>query len=166
MKRISRTDALKAIWARVRKSPEPDGCWIYEGHISKAGYGRVHLDGKQQQAHRALYVATTGANLTPSQFVCHKCDSPPCVRPDHMFVGTQKENIADMIAKGRKFLTVGGYKCNSVLTEEKVRAAREWYRTERTNHHKWGLRAYARSIDIHFKTLKDAILGRTWKHLT
>ena len=166
MKRMSRDPVTwEVFWDRVNRAPHPKGCWIYEGYITPAGYGVVKIEGKHWPVHRLIYVLSTGVELPPKLFVCHHCDVRPCCNPDHMFVGTQKDNIADMCAKGRKFLTVGNYKSNSVLTEDIVRAARKWHQEQRKEHREYGLAAYARSLGIHHKTLLDAMTGKTWKHL-
>ncbi len=74
-------------------------CWEFDGNISH-GYGRLTVDGKRVLAHRYSYEKFVGPILE-GLMVCHKCDNPPCVNPDHLFLGTQLDNIRDCIAKGR-----------------------------------------------------------------
>ena len=86
-------------WAKV----EPDqnsGCWLWAAGVSAAGYGRIKVDGKAQYAHRvALHLA--GRSPADAEAVCHRCDTPACVNPNHLWVGTQADNLKDMWAKGR-----------------------------------------------------------------
>lgn len=75
-------------------------CWLWEGCTNKAGYGVLNVHTKQTMAHRFSWSIINGF-IPKGMFVCHHCDNPPCVRPDHLFLGTQDDNIHDMIAKGR-----------------------------------------------------------------
>lgn len=85
-------------WAKVDKSDE---CWLWTGTTSVRGYGKLIVSGKQVQAHRFAYSLAHGA-ITPDQIVCHRCDTPLCVRVSHLFVGTHADNVRDMLAKGRQ----------------------------------------------------------------
>lgn len=82
------------------------GCWIWLGTSNELGYGRYYLpknsEGKSVAvfAHRYSYELYTGI-LQPGLIVCHKCDIPSCVNPNHMFIGTQADNMNDMVNKGR-----------------------------------------------------------------
>lgn len=79
----------------------PDaGCWIWIGDQTASGYGRMRVEGKQVLAHRVSYELHRGF-IAEGIFVCHKCDVRLCVNPDHLFLGTQKDNVTDMIQKGR-----------------------------------------------------------------
>lgn len=77
-----------------------DGCMNWTGAKNSAGYGNVVVAGKYRNAHRALWIATHG-ELPRSAVVCHRCDNPACVNIEHLFVGRQLDNMADMHAKGR-----------------------------------------------------------------
>lgn len=75
-------------------------CWLWNGDYTGSGYGRFYMDAKSFRAHRIAYLIYHG-NLPEEELICHKCDNPRCVNPQHLWAGTSKENTDDMIAKGR-----------------------------------------------------------------
>lgn len=87
-------------WSKVNQSDE---CWTWTASKDDKGYGKIGLPGRKGWgfAHRVSYSLEHGVELTPDQKVLHRCDNPPCVRPDHLFLGTAADNAADMVAKGR-----------------------------------------------------------------
>lgn len=86
-------------WRKVQKS---DGCWWWISVRNEDGYGQFRNDelGRMEGAHRFSWRLTHG-DIPHGMCVLHHCDNPPCVNPDHLFLGTQQDNIADMHAKGR-----------------------------------------------------------------
>lgn len=83
----------------VEKEPNT-GCWLWTGATAGNGYGKLGLDGRTVYAHRTFYESVVGA-IPAGLKVCHRCDTPSCVNPDHLFVATQAANLADARAKGR-----------------------------------------------------------------
>ena len=83
-------------WKHVEKT---ESCWNWIGHIA-GGYGRIYFRGKQRQVHHYAWERERGP-VPEGLFVLHHCDNPRCVRFDHLFIGTQAENLADMVQKGR-----------------------------------------------------------------
>jgi len=81
-----------------------NGCWIYSRGKTTAGYGVLYHEEKQQLAHRLSYEAFIGP-IPEGMNICHRCDNPPCVNYNHLFAGTQKQNLKDMKEKGRNFFS-------------------------------------------------------------
>jgi len=96
------------------------GCWIWM-MSTVCGYGSVKYDGKTERAHRLMYQLTKGP-IPQDMLVCHKCDTKSCVNPEHLFLGSQKDNISDCLSKQR--FAVGSRQGSSKLTDEKVRRMR------------------------------------------
>ena len=86
-------------WRKVTKS---DGCWEWTGSCGAKGYGQVGVKGKNLRTHRVSWELTNG-KIPEQLIVCHHCDNPKCVRPDHLFLGTNKDNTQDMLSKGRQW---------------------------------------------------------------
>lgn len=81
--------------------PEPNtGCWLWTGTDKGNGYGMITVGGRRELAHRVSY-RLYKSEIPSGMYVCHQCDTPSCVNPDHLWLGTQRENIRDCVAKGR-----------------------------------------------------------------
>lgn len=151
-------------WSRVDVI-EGDGCWEWTGRRMRqrqgrkntlGGYGVIDVSAAKRReprlAHRVAWEITRGT-IPPTFCVCHRCDNPPCVRPDHLFLGTARDNIADMLAKGRQAPSPTFGSDNPAnknaprfAFDGQVLSLREW--STRT-----GLR---------LKTLKDRVYGLRW----
>lgn len=91
-------------WSKVDRSAGPDGCWLWTGNKDSLGYGRILIVGRRQDsAHRVAWGLTNGP-IPDGLWVLHNCpggDTPACCNPSHLWLGTHKDNMADMVAKGR-----------------------------------------------------------------
>jgi hypothetical protein len=81
-------------------------CHEWKGGTNKKGYGQFRVNGRTHISSRIAYIIYFG-DIPDGLFVLHKCDNPPCCNPDHLFLGTQVDNMADMIQRGRQFHTSG-----------------------------------------------------------
>jgi hypothetical protein len=82
--------------------PEPmSGCWLWIGGATSAGYGVITIQGEQVYAHRMSAHQYKGFDLNSPLHVLHKCDNPCCVNPNHLFIGTNRDNQQDRQRKGR-----------------------------------------------------------------
>ena len=87
-------------WAKVDKSNQ-FGCWLWTGNVLSTGYGQVWFKGKPFPAHKLAWMFAHSKTIPDGLLVCHKCDNPRCVRPDHLFIGTARDNSVDMVNKDR-----------------------------------------------------------------
>jgi len=85
---------------RKRTNVGPGGCWIWTGARTPHGYGQVQVDGRRMLIHRASWEQENGP-IPAGLLVLHRCDTPPCINPEHLFLGTQSDNMRDSKAKGR-----------------------------------------------------------------
>lgn len=86
--------ARATLISRMDRQPGPDGCWLWNGAKHERGYGRVRFHGRLWSTHRLAYLVEHG-RLADGDLVLHHCDSPACVRPDHLYVGTHQDNADD-----------------------------------------------------------------------
>ncbi len=120
--------AAPRFWKKVHKT---DGCWEWTGSTNPKGYGRFWIAKKFYRAHRLSWVLHSGRDIPDNLLVLHQCDNPPCIRQDHLFLGTVKENSIDAIRKGQSAgggcSTYGEAHPLAKLTEPQVIQIREEY---------------------------------------
>lgn len=144
------------------KLNERTGCWEWQGS-KRGGYGRMivgsRTDGtrRSESAHRVSYTIYHG-EIPEGMEVCHKCDNPCCVNPDHLFAGTRKENMEDRESKGRNITFTGEEQPRAKLTKKTVKAARQERAQYGTPYSE-----LAKKYGVSKKTMQNAIKGVTWK---
>jgi len=148
-------------WRHVRKG---DGCWEWTSSFFDKGYGQFKaVTGRPPvRAHRFSWELHNGP-IPDGLKVLHRCDNPPCVRPEHLFIGTEGDNTADMIAKGRQGAHVGSashaFKTSRrKLTDEDIAAIR--LRQGET------ARAIARDYGVSHTTIVRLLNGTSWNPTT
>ena len=95
------SDDIKWFWGRVDVSRSDTGCWEFGNPKSKNTYHRITFGGKQYMSHRLSYEIANG-KIPDGMFICHTCDNPRCVNPDHLYAGTHKDNARDCVERGRR----------------------------------------------------------------
>lgn len=146
-------------WPRVNKEPGqgPNGdCWEWLGKCNDHGYGVTRLNQKSVGAHRAIFMFLNGL-LPPSICVCHTCDNSKCVRPDHLFAGTVKENTIDAVTKGR--IKRGEDSPSAVLTNEEVLNIRSLASQG------FKQQDIAKAFSVNPSTVANIINNKTWRHI-
>jgi hypothetical protein len=142
---------------RFSRNIQPDnrGCWIWTGTRDRLGYGRFGLNGRQPGAHRISWELHRG-DIPSGMNVCHQCDVPNCVNPDHLFLGTQKDNLHDCSVKGR---TPRGEKQgrSKLKTADVLEIRRLAGMTSQ--------RSIALRFGVSQSTVCDIIAGRKWCHV-
>lgn len=135
------------------------GCWFYLP--GRARYGSFTMKGRHMGAHRAAFILYRG-DIPAGLQVCHTCDEPRCVNPDHLWLGTRADNMRDATAKGRSIEPphVPGERHGLArLTAAEVTEARQRRRAG------WNRRDLANAYGVAFSTMVKALRGDTWKHL-
>lgn len=112
-------NALALLRQMLEHVPENNACLEWPRSHDTSGYGLIGVGGKKQKAHRLAYREKIGP-IPDGLKVCHKCDNPPCFRPDHLFVGSDLDNRLDCVSKGRANLPRGDAHPRSKLTEKDV----------------------------------------------
>ena len=135
-------------------TPEPNsGCILWCGAVKENGYGVLNVEGRTKYAHRLAWEEANGP-IPAGVHVCHKCDVTACVNPDHLFLGTPAENMADKVGKNRQCR--GESRPLAKLSEDDVRAIRAAKGT---------LAEIAEKYGVRFQTVHKVRARISWKHV-
>ena len=147
---LAKASPEELFWKRVAKTPT---CWLWTGYKTKGGYGLLTVNSKSYTAQRFSWILHNG----PIPFgldVLHKCDNPPCVNPDHLFLGTQQDNVVDSVNKGRFRIRQGkGQK----LTKSQVSHIKFLLGSGKSG------ASLARKFGVSRQSINYIKLGKTWR---
>lgn len=152
-------------------SPSDSGCLIWNKGKNDYGYGSMRVNGRTRGAHRIAWVCARGP-IPEGLCVLHKCDVRACVNPEHLFLGSRAENIADMTAKDRQ--AKGERSGASLHPESYPRGERHWNarltaetvcEARKLNEQGISLSELARRFGVGLTTMHWAVMGVTWKHV-
>ena len=143
------------LMSRVRVSGE---CWVWAGPTSTRGYGQMGVSGYPARVHRLAWRLNKG-RIPKGLCVCHHCDNRPCVRPDHLFLATHQENMADMKRKGRAAKRLGSLSNSALLTEADVAEIKI------RNHAGETSASIAKSFPVGRAAIDKIASGDNWSHV-
>lgn len=155
-------DLGKRFWSSIDYPHGKDGCWEFR-KVTKRGYGRHYIGkegvvAKEFGAHRLSYFHhNKGADQ--SLLVCHKCDNRRCVNPTHLFLGTCRDNVQDMLAKGRTNWRRGQEHASSKYTPAQILEMRRLHATG------LGYTKIARKVGASKTVVARVMQGKTWTHI-
>jgi hypothetical protein len=154
MARTIPANNIRNFWAKVQKT---DSCWFWTGCVDKCGYGQITIQYKMYKAHRVSWEMHC-SDIPKGLLVCHHCDNPGCVNPEHLFLGTQKTNADDMVAKNRSL--TGSKNHQSVLTEEDVLEIKALLATK-----EYSYPQIAAKFNVTVPLIWQIKDNRAWKHV-
>lgn len=130
-------------------------CWEWVGSKDSWGYGQFYKNRKSYKAHRVSYQEYKG-DIPLGMYVCHTCDNPKCINPDHLWIGTPKQNSQDRDVKGRNYTHLG---------EKHPQAKLDWGLVKfiRENPQKYTQKKLASICGVSISTIRDVVYNRSWK---
>jgi hypothetical protein len=135
------------------------GCWEWSGSKFNAGYGIFCMAGRGRKtfaAHRISWMMNSGQDIPPKMMICHKCDNRGCVNPDHLYLGTGRDNNMDTVSRGRGNRVVGSACPWSKVTEQDVM---------KIHAHTGPQTELAKELGISTSQVSHIKSGRRWPHI-
>lgn len=153
-------ELVRVFWKYVDKKGRT-ACWEWKASRHWIGHGQFNVFGVSTGSHRVAMMIHLGRKLKKGEFICHKCDNPPCCNPRHLFIGTQRDNMLDMVNKRRGL--IGVKNGHSRLTEEQVLWIRKTYFDAQN---KKGLKAaLAKKFRVTPSNIVAILSRKSWKHI-
>jgi hypothetical protein len=145
-------------WDRVSSQTVIQGeCHVFTGHKDECGYGRIFKEGRLTRVHRAVFERDHGP-IADGLVVRHTCDNPGCINSDHLVIGTQADNIADMDMRGRRRTIIGSQRTTAKLHEMHIPTIRQMLAEGHT------CLGIALAYDVTEETIRHIKKGRIWRH--
>ena len=135
-----------------------DGCWEWKGNKDKDGYGKFNFNNKYTSAHRASWIIHNGP-IPKGMFVLHHCDQTFCSRPDHLFIGSAKDNRIDCMNKGRSNICKGSNHAFSKLKDNDIIEIRNLLKNKTPQ------KEIANKFNVRPETISKINLRKRWKHI-
>lgn len=157
-------DAVRRFESLYEPVPH-SGCWLWTGFINRGGYGRFRANGHKMLAHRFSWALVNGS-IPGGQCVLHKCDTPCCVNPNHLFLGSKADNNEDKVRKHRQSMGIKHAVIMKRVAARGERAARAKLSDKDVEHIRADTRSptvVARDYGVHPQCIKDIRSGRTHK---
>lgn len=151
---------ISRFWNKIRLiGASDDECWVWTRATTGMGHGVVRMDGANHGAHRIAYFLGKGT-FDSRLNVCHACDNPPCCNPNHLWIGTQSDNLRDMFAKNRRPSAKGTRHASAKLNDDLVREIREIYARGGIS-----TRALAVKYGVDYSGIHGIVTRKYWKHV-
>jgi hypothetical protein len=146
-------------WEKVSYGT-PWECWPWQAATNNEGYGKIWYDGKLRLATHVSWMLRYGQ--LPSKHLCHTCDNPPCVNPDHLFEGTFQDNYNDMVAKGRKSIKLSTNKDGENNGRHKLTASQVLHIRELYEQGRYTSRELSQLFKVGRTTVYEILQRKRW----
>lgn len=161
---LNNTAWLARFWAKVERGEEDD-CWEWVGSKSGPGYGTMGIPKDETGyrtglAHRLSFMLAHGLEaIEDGMFVCHHCDNPSCVNPKHLFLGTNGDNVRDLVSKGRHRPRRGETNPQAKLTGDQVRQIRSLFEEGVSKSE------LSRTFNVSHMHIRNILDRKKWNHI-
>jgi len=155
MFKIKEKDIIR-FWSKVVKTKD---CWNWTASLDSYGYGQIGINGRLVLSHRISYELSFG-KIPKGISILHTCDNRRCIRPQHLYSGTQFDNMRDMVLRGRRADTRGEKNPHSKITSKEILKIRRLYAKGDTTHHK-----LADMFGLSYGYISYIIRRISWKHI-